>query len=271
MHKFSEKHKEVCLSSSIEPAVTLSFKKDFKTKSKYKGGWGPFGMTGYGEYTFPNGVVYKGQFEQGMFHGTGELVYETDPAEYRAVIRGKWENGIMTSRALHFSDTLEYSEHSKWTYCNLPDRRFDIEYVKGVQPAGNSYMTARQPSIEIPPGYYDTGDGLYNPKTKVIYSYKDLCTIKRAPSLREQQWIVESCRIADVKPLGPRPDLYETYEQPSLLLAQPPPPPATSFTSRCSSQFDMGHNKALRDFYDPSKFRSPSVERPPSRKFRPAN
>uniref|UniRef100_A0A2H1VUU8 MORN repeat-containing protein 5 n=3 Tax=Spodoptera frugiperda TaxID=7108 RepID=A0A2H1VUU8_SPOFR len=270
MQEFSEKHKEVCRATPVDPSGTRTIMKKFKTNSRYQGGWGPLGMTGYGEYTFPNGVVYKGEFKEGMFHGNGELIYNPDPAEGHSVIRGNWENGTMTSRSIHFSNTLEYNEH-KWAYCQQPDRRFDIEYATSIQPAGKSYLTARQPTIEIPPGYYDTGDGLYNPKTKVIYNHRDLTSIKRAPSQREQRWIVENCRVGDVKPLGPRPDLYETYEQPTLLLAQPPPPPATSLTSRISSQFDIEHQKPLRDFYNPSKLRSASMQRPPRRKFRPAN
>lgn len=68
------------------------------------------------------GVVYKGEFKQGMFHGNGELIYNPDPAEGHSVIRGNWENGTMTSRSIHFSNTLEYNEH-KWAYCQQPDRR----------------------------------------------------------------------------------------------------------------------------------------------------
>ncbi|KAF9410102.1 hypothetical protein HW555_010714 [Spodoptera exigua] len=233
MQSFCEKRKETCRASSIEAPVTKSVTKQFKTKSKYKGGWGPLGMTGYGEYTFPNGC---------------------------SIIRGVWENGVMKSRTLRFSDTLEYDEY-KWKYCVPPDRRFDIEYQTSIQPAGKSYLTAQQPTNEIPPGYYDTGDGLYSPNTKVVYNYHDLTSIKRATSEQEQRWIVENCRFADLGPLGPRPDMYETYQQPTDLLTPPPPPPTTSIPKIISSQFDMEYHTPEKDFYDPSKFSSPSTQK----------
>lgn len=39
----------------VDPSGTRTIMKKFKTNSRYQGGWGPLGMTGYGEYTFPNG------------------------------------------------------------------------------------------------------------------------------------------------------------------------------------------------------------------------
>lgn len=63
------------------------------------------------------GVEYGGDFEDGMFHGKGELRYQDG-----AVIRGKFDKGVMTERLLSFTDTLEYNE-SDWKYCVMPDRR----------------------------------------------------------------------------------------------------------------------------------------------------
>jgi hypothetical protein len=58
--------------------------------------------------------------------------------------------------------------------------RFTIEYEKGLQPAGESFLTADQPTRDIPPGYYDTGDGFFDPKTKVVYKSDDLTAILRS-------------------------------------------------------------------------------------------
>ena len=45
------------------------------SKSAYKGdaanGW----EQGKGEFTFPNGVKYVGNFDKGEFHGEGTLMY----------------------------------------------------------------------------------------------------------------------------------------------------------------------------------------------------
>lgn len=57
--------------------------------------------------------------------------------------------------------------------------RFTIEHNKGLKPAGESYTTADQPPREIPEGYYDTGDGYFDPETKVVFKYDDLNSIVR--------------------------------------------------------------------------------------------
>jgi len=45
------------------------------SKSGYDGpktnGW----EQGNGKFTFPNGVVYEGEFDKGEFHGDGTLIY----------------------------------------------------------------------------------------------------------------------------------------------------------------------------------------------------
>ena len=43
---------------------------------------------------------------------------------------------------------------------------------KGLKPAGKSQLTDAQPTIEIPPGFYDCGDGFYDPNKRVVYTYK---------------------------------------------------------------------------------------------------
>lgn len=66
---------------------------------------------------FCSGVIYEGEFEDGMFEGTGELRYPSG-----AILRGKWNKGHMIERTLIFADGLEYSEVD-WKYCRMPDRR----------------------------------------------------------------------------------------------------------------------------------------------------
>ena len=42
---------------------------------------------------------------------------------------------------------------------------------KEIYSVGRSQLTNRIPPREIPSGCYDTGDGFYNPKTRVIVDY----------------------------------------------------------------------------------------------------
>ncbi|KAL0879989.1 hypothetical protein ABMA27_002498 [Loxostege sticticalis] len=234
MRKFSEAHKEECKSVSVDiPRVPRSVKQ-FPTGSQYEGTWDVLGMSGFGTYVFPNGVTYEGEFSDGMFHGSGEMRYPCG-----AILRGKWRKGILTERTLEFADGLEYSD-TDWKYCRMPDRRFTIEYENGLQPAGQSFLTADQPTREIPPGYYDTGDGFYDPKTKVVYKATDLSAIIRSPSVREQKWIVDNCRTAPEKELGPRPDLYENWVEPQV---DPEPPPEPAVVTRGPVKLDYGRGR----------------------------
>lgn len=59
-----------------------------------------------------------GNFEDGMFHGDGELRYPEG-----AKLRGSWKRGHMLDKTLLFADGLEYSEYD-WGYCKMPDRRY---------------------------------------------------------------------------------------------------------------------------------------------------
>lgn len=63
------------------------------------------------------GVKYEGEFDDGMFHGEGELKYANG-----VIVKGKWKKGQVTERKIIFGDGLEYSEHN-WGYCKSPDRR----------------------------------------------------------------------------------------------------------------------------------------------------
>ncbi|KAM3964988.1 MORN repeat-containing protein 5 [Aphomia sociella] len=253
MRKFSEAHKEECKAVSVDiPRVPRSIKQ-FPTGSQYEGTWDVLGMSGFGTYTFPNGVIYKGEFNDGMFHGDGELRYPSG-----VILKGNWHKGLMVDRTLIFADGLEYSDVD-WKYCRMPDRRFTIEYEEGLQPGGRSYLTADQPTRKIPPGYYDTGDGFYDPKTKVVYRADDITAIIRSPSVREQRWIMENCRTSSEEEVGPRADLYEEWSEPQVNPKTPPHPAAPSrFQAplRKSQQYCEDENEvAQEDFYVPNSMR----------------
>lgn len=65
----------------------------------------------------PPEVIYVGEFDDGMFHGAGELRYPSG-----AILRGRWRKGTMMERTLYFADGLKYDD-DEWTYCKMPDRR----------------------------------------------------------------------------------------------------------------------------------------------------
>lgn len=48
-------------------------------------------MHGTGEYTFPTGTTYVGEFKAGMFHGHG-VMHFPNGSKYEAT----WERGLVT-------------------------------------------------------------------------------------------------------------------------------------------------------------------------------
>lgn len=66
---------------------------------------------------FLTGVKYEGEFDDGVFHGNGELKYGNG-----VIVKGKWKKGQLTDRRIIFADGLEYCERN-WSYCKVPDRR----------------------------------------------------------------------------------------------------------------------------------------------------
>lgn len=58
-------------------------------------------------------------------------------------------------------------------YCEMPDRRFQIEMDNDFNPPGQEYLTNEPlPPRKIPSRCYDLVDSYYNPKVKTIYAYK---------------------------------------------------------------------------------------------------
>ncbi len=64
-----------------------------------------------------------------------------------------------------------------------------------MRPAGASLIVDRGPPAVLPPGCFDTGDGVYDPAANTITAYGDPTRVVRTPNEEEQQWIVEHCRV----------------------------------------------------------------------------
>ncbi|KAJ8723461.1 hypothetical protein PYW08_003373 [Mythimna loreyi] len=241
MREFRLKHAEKKCSFEDVPGSTYKTE-DFVTGSSYDGEWfRGKGMHGHGVYTFRNGVVYEGAFEDGHMHGKGELRYQT--AVGKVVIRGWWKKDTNIVRKIIFDGSVVYKEED-WEYCRMPDRRYPVEFEAGLQPAGNSYLTSYKPAIKIPQGCYDSGDGIYEPVGKMVYTY-DLSKGIRRPSVQEQKWIVENCRYGNNVPLGPRKDLYETFLEPTLKLAPEPLPKITTKTAKRRMKYKTSKPKTV--------------------------
>ncbi|CAH8493905.1 unnamed protein product [Schistosoma mattheei] len=76
-----------------------------------------------------------------------------------------------------FSDGLKYTEGAH--YVDEFDRRFYTEICSGIKPAGRSQIVDKEPRTQIPDGCYDTGDGFYNPLTRVVTDYNG-CFLRNA-------------------------------------------------------------------------------------------
>lgn len=140
---------------------------------------------GEGKFTFPNGVVYDGQFRKGEFHGEGALVYPNG-GRYQAT----WERGYAIEGRYIFNDGLLYEDRN-WQYISQGDRRFYTEVLDGLQPAGKTLLTNEREPPKIPKGTYDTGNGYYDPATKLIMSYDGTSVIDQQ---LDEQWILNHCR-----------------------------------------------------------------------------
>lgn len=60
-----------------------------------------------------------------------------------------------------------------WKYCDGYDRRFYTETLNGLKPAGRSQLKDNEPPQSIPEHCYDVGDGIYDPKTRIVTDYHD--------------------------------------------------------------------------------------------------
>ena len=83
---------------------------------------------GEGVMKFPGGQTYKGTFQTGEFHGSGELLFE------QGKIIGQWEHGRLMTYQVVFRDQLEFQE-GQWDYITPNDRRFYNEKTGAVPVA----------------------------------------------------------------------------------------------------------------------------------------
>ena len=85
-----------------------------------------------------------------------------------------------------FTGNLEcHMKEESCTHARREDNSYPVEIIiqctyhvytynmitKEIYSVGRSQLTNRIPPREIPSGCYDTGDGFYNPKTRVIVDY----------------------------------------------------------------------------------------------------
>lgn len=174
------------LTASHTPKLLRSPTKLF-TGSTYRGSWNQFGFNGLGTYRFPNGVEYDGYLNNGHFHGIGTLMYPNG-----TVITGEWRRGISTHKSLQFQDGLAFNEKN-WSYCGKLDKRFSTTEFRDMAPVGKHKLMPKHMDYPIPPGYYNTGEGFYDPRTKCLYSFKDPTQIVRIPTSSEEKWILANC------------------------------------------------------------------------------
>uniref|UniRef100_H2PTA2 MORN repeat-containing protein 5 n=3 Tax=Pongo abelii TaxID=9601 RepID=H2PTA2_PONAB len=156
------------------------------TGSKYIGEYVDGRMEGKAKYILPTETIYVGEMKDGMFHGKGTLYFPSG-SQYDAI----WENGLAIKGTYTFADGLHYEEKN-WHYCDGYDRRFYTEILNGLKPAGMAQLTNMDPPRKIPKGYYDCGDGFYNPVTRVVKDYRN-CFLRNADD-DEHEWITRTCR-----------------------------------------------------------------------------
>jgi len=157
---------------------------------------------GEGEFTFPDGVVYRGGFRDGQFHGSGMMLFP-DGSKYEAV----WEAGKEITGSYSFQDGLAYDPEEVsgtpeeasdgWNYLVPSDRRFHSERRRGkVEPAGQGWLGDGGTPEGIPEGCYDTGLGThYDPTTETVVQTSSGKAVSR-PAEKEKSWILEKCRQA---------------------------------------------------------------------------
>lgn len=152
------------------------------SQSEYKGPKQLDWEEGVGRFTFPNGVVYEGNFLKGEFHGEGTLIYPNGVSLNCLTIQGryvaKWDRGKLLDGNYFFFDKLEFQEPKAWNYCTFQDRRFYTEVAtNNLRPEGQTLITnddlTRNPvgPERIPEGTYDIGDGFYDPLKRIICKY----------------------------------------------------------------------------------------------------
>ena len=75
-----------------------------------------------------------------------------------------------------------------------PETRVRVNWILPlpVYYIGRTQMTDRIPPPTIPLGWYDCGDGIYNPEKRVVYTYNN--AFLRNADMDEHDWILKTCR-----------------------------------------------------------------------------
>ena len=113
---------------------------------------------------------YDGALVNGRMEGKGNYTLSTDTRNEGDMLDGMFHGKVISGKYV-FVDGLEFDEES-WTYCDGYDRRFYTEICDGLKPAVRSPLTNRFPPRVIPEGCYDTGNGFYNPKARIVINCK---------------------------------------------------------------------------------------------------
>ncbi|XP_023011530.2 MORN repeat-containing protein 5-like [Leptinotarsa decemlineata] len=199
------KHRLVDTDILLHPQASNQKKKPketFCTGSTYDGQWDYLGFAGHGTYTFPHATKYEGDFWDGQFHGNGTITY---PGGQQLI--GTWKQGKLMEWSYKFIDGLQFGKYLN--YCQLPDRRFQIEKDAKLQPPEKELLTNCQPTRELPKNCYDTVDGYYNPTTKLVYGYDN--RILRVVTVEEDKYIKDKYRHETDKPATNIEGLYKYW------------------------------------------------------------
>lgn len=203
-----------------------SMTRNFLTGSRFEGTWTDDlrTMDGLGEYTYPDGTIYRGYFDRGCFHGRGTMIF---PKPYSCTIRGEFNQGSLTSiHDMYFSDGLqvetqlngELLDFNKWMYCTTRDRRFLIEYKKGIPPVGPmSNISASSPVRELSNDTYDLVGGVYDWNTGVIkYRPPPFSLLYAVCCPGYRNWVQEECRHSKSRPIVITPQRFQNIMRNNL-------------------------------------------------------
>jgi len=153
-------------------------------------------MDGHGEFLYPDGTRYVGEFANGMFHGKGKMITKD------GVYASTWARGreVPGRGTFTFNDDLDYARKD-WGYCGAKDRRFNSEALgEGPRPAGEGQLVDRPPHFRLPIDCYDTGDGYFDPEQGKIFDYEAMGedgarVVVRDPTSAEVEWMTKKCRM----------------------------------------------------------------------------
>nr|CDS33371.1 MORN repeat containing protein 5 [Hymenolepis microstoma] len=137
-------------------------------------------MEGMGRYKLPSGNMYEGEMKDGMYHGNGKIMFPDG-----GVYSGTFSKGY--PGYYRFPDGLVFSENN-WQYCDGYDRRFETEIKHGLNAPGEEKLTDG-PTMQIPPKFYDVGDGFYDPENRIVFDYK--MRFLRNADVADHEWNVK--------------------------------------------------------------------------------